>query len=633
VFHIILFHNSQRFHPFDADTSILSNDFLVFEQDFPMGLAAHEFSHYLGLPDLYNYNGDAPVEEWSNMGGSYSGAIPGSLPPNMGAYGRYLLAEKELINAVNLKTMTLEELSTASDLTLSASADTDSDLTNLIKVELPKKETVIVTPVSGDAVYYSETGNWLTQSMTTSLDLSSGKAAELSFKAWYDIDPEWDYASVQVKTTDGEWTAVEGNITTTENPNDDTPDDLTDRNPGHGITNDTAGEWVDATFDLSTYAGQAIDLRFFFWTDSNTPEIGLYMDDIQVTLDDEVILKDDAEGESKFTLDGFKIDSGKTIADHYYLLEYRDHQGVDIALTHTYYRHPASSFNQGLVLWYIDETYNEDGEINQDHSAHPGNISVGVLDAGQVSTIWKYKNSNETNPDYVSTQMHDAAFSLLPEPLYRLDWGTVETVDFNRIMQPMFSDNFDYSSPETPAGGLVLDDYDLSFFITNEDNDERTITFNMSTTSNDQETDIVIEKIEVGDKTISVTLDEDYGQWIYGVAYGENKTTEQTLIRMNKRGDVYTGTLLTDHQLGLVIVNNETSPEAVYNNQIFDFGINFDDLPVVEEDETETYVVKSGDTLAKIAAQFGTNLGQLKKLNEIKNPHSIHIGQEIIVAE
>lgn len=612
-----------------GENTILSNDFLVFEQDFPMGLASHEFSHYLNLPDLYNYNGTSPVQEWSNMGGSYSGSIPGALPPNLGGYGRYLLAEQELNEAVELETLTLDGLTEGLELTLSASADVEGDNTNLVKIELPQKETIIVTPTSGSNVYYSETGNYLTQEMTTSLDLTAGTAASLSFKTWYDIDPEWDYASVQVKTTDGEWMAIEGNITTTENPNDDTPDVSTDRNPGHGITNDTAGEWVDATFDLTTYVGQVIDLRFFFWTDSNTPEIGIYLDDIQVTLDETVILSDDAESDSTFTFNGFVKDSGKTIADHYYLLEYRDHQGVDVALTHTYYRHPESSFNQGLLVWYIDETYNEDGEINQDQSAHPGHISVGVVDAGQDPTIWRTEKTDEYNVDYVSYQLHDAAFSLISEPLYRLDWGTVETIDESRTMQPIFSDGFDYSSPETPEGGLVLVDYNLEFYVLEENIENRTMTIQLITNSQTQEPATTVLSIVYGDKDVKVELTEDFGNSITAVAYGEIRTLDQTLITLTKRNDVYVGALDNDFKLGTIIIDNAGAKEAIYNSQLFEYGINFDDLPF--DVDSETYIIKSGDTLAKIAAMFDTNLGLLKKLNNIKNPHSIYAGLELLV--
>lgn len=41
------------------------------------------------------------------------------------------------------------------------------------------------------------------------------------------------------------------------------------------------------------------------------------------------------------------------------------------------------------------------------------------------------------------------------------------------------------------------------------------------------------------------------------------------------------------------------------------------------------YTVKSGDTLARIASQFGTTYTALAKLNNIKNPNLIYVGQKI----
>lgn len=44
-----------------------------------------------------------------------------------------------------------------------------------------------------------------------------------------------------------------------------------------------------------------------------------------------------------------------------------------------------------------------------------------------------------------------------------------------------------------------------------------------------------------------------------------------------------------------------------------------------------SYTVKSGDTLSKIAIEYNTTVDNLVKLNNLKNPNLIHIGQIIIV--
>lgn len=46
---------------------------------------------------------------------------------------------------------------------------------------------------------------------------------------------------------------------------------------------------------------------------------------------------------------------------------------------------------------------------------------------------------------------------------------------------------------------------------------------------------------------------------------------------------------------------------------------------------TETYIVKSGDTLASIAAQFGVTLAELQRINNISNPNLLNVGQRLII--
>ena len=43
------------------------------------------------------------------------------------------------------------------------------------------------------------------------------------------------------------------------------------------------------------------------------------------------------------------------------------------------------------------------------------------------------------------------------------------------------------------------------------------------------------------------------------------------------------------------------------------------------------YTVKSGDTLSKIAAKYGTTYQKIATLNGIKNPNKIYAGQKLRV--
>ena len=62
---------------------------------------------------------------------------------------------------------------------------------------------------------------------------------------------------------------------------------------------------------------------------------------------------DDAEGASKFNLDGFVVSNGLDYKKHYYYLEWRNYAGADKALAYS----RGVKYNTGLVVWYADDSY------------------------------------------------------------------------------------------------------------------------------------------------------------------------------------------------------------------------------------------------------------------------------------
>jgi len=544
---------------------IIADDFCVFEQDFPVSLACHEYGHYLDMPDLYSGDATPPVDEWSNMGGSYTGSVPGALIPAFGAYCR---DELQTIHGGDwARRSTLEYNSITdegSNLLISAASTFDPANDDLIRINLPAKTTRLVTPSEGNNAYFSGAANDLKNEMKTTLDLTSASAAELSFKTWYDIDPLFDYVSVQIRPVggaDSDWTAIQGNITTTENPNDDTPDDATDRNPGHGITNDSANKWVDATFDLKAYAGQNVEMRLFWWTDGNTPEMGLYLDEIKVTADGATILDDNAEGaNSAFSMNGFTKTDGTKTADHYYLLEWRNDKEEDEALTHITWYNEGSVSNKGLVIWYIDELYKDgDGGIDQNTVAHPGHLFAGVVDAGQNPVVYRNVGEDETKTDRFEHQMHDAAFSLRPEPLYLIPAGATETVDVDRNMQPVFDDSHEYYNHEYRQRGILLEEYGLQIFVLEENADSTDAKIHVKRTngqvsSNMFSTDLTFNGVEVQENAMTLKVDgqglKDNATAIYVNERFPNRI--QANVDLTNNGSEFTGTIpvKTDDGIG-----------------------------------------------------------------------------------
>ncbi len=310
------------------------DDFAIIAQDAPGDMLNHEFGHVLGLPDLYGFwtpeiedFSTPPVQKWDIMGGSYTGKdIQGTMPVGYGAWSReYLQKSFEEGDAPYVKWANMEEMlfdqlgEDGLEFELHQAHERVDGKTDLYRISLPDEKQHITNPASGKHMYFSGEGKGLSSgkilglknSMKTDLDLKDYDKVKLEFKTWYKIDDLNDFASVRVREKGQEdWETVEGNITTEDvdqwlvdwleydkeqGVDSGAAEAIEKRNPGHGITGDSEG-WVDAEFDLSAYAGKEIELKFYFVTDNNTPEIGIFVDDIVVKgLKEEVEAKEEAK--------------------------------------------------------------------------------------------------------------------------------------------------------------------------------------------------------------------------------------------------------------------------------------------------------------------------------------------------
>lgn len=181
----------------------------------------------------------------------------------------------------------------------------------------PETRIVNNQPYGGAAnEWWSNTGNNMDSTLTHVFDLSAlaGKPVTLTFKAWYDLEPSFDYAYVDVSTDGGQnWTTLPTTTSCEANPNG--------ANLGHGMTNpngDRAGcslvaQWQDERVDLSAYAGKRILLRFETTTDDAVHCQGLTLDDIQIP---ELGFKDDLSKDNGWQAAGF-IRSNNVMAQRY----------------------------------------------------------------------------------------------------------------------------------------------------------------------------------------------------------------------------------------------------------------------------------------------------------------------------
>ena len=379
--------------------------------------------------------------------GSWGGAIPGTEPTGISPYSRQLFQN---IYGGRWQNQTVIDYSALSKRGTKYTINSAAETGDVLRINLPDVEYKINTPTSGEYSYWGgkgSDGTPIQNSMTATVDLTTTTNPVLNFKTWYDIEEGWDFGTVQVRETGTEdWTVLPGNITTTDhNPSADIL-------VGHGITGTSDG-WVDGIFDLTAYAGKSIELKFEYETDSYTFGQGFYIDDITITDNDSIIFSDDAEILDKFTLDGFTQDKGVEYATNYYLVEWRNHSGVDTSLAHVNRLGTLISYDPGMVVWFVNEFYNDNHGAN-----HPGGGYLSVIDADQKNSYWIFEDKTAalTSNSY---QMHDAAFSMKLGSKFVVDatetYGR-KAIDNHRSIHRTFKDTNDYTNSEIPTLGTIL---------------------------------------------------------------------------------------------------------------------------------------------------------------------------------
>jgi hypothetical protein len=133
--------------------------------------------------------------------------------------------------------------------------------------------TSTVREYAGAFSLHSGTGNRLDRLCWAKEPYVVEPGDAFTFRAWWDIEDDWDYAYAILSTDGGRsFVPLPGNNTTLSDPNG--------RNADHGITGSSANQWLSMTFDLSAWIGQPVWLGFRYNTDESVSNPGLYVDNI-----------------------------------------------------------------------------------------------------------------------------------------------------------------------------------------------------------------------------------------------------------------------------------------------------------------------------------------------------------------
>lgn len=438
-------------------------DYTIEPEDGAAGVFIHEFGHDLGLPDEYDtqYTGAGEaVAYWSVMAsGSWAGKIGGTEPPGFSPYAKEKLQEWHGGNWLSGTTLNSEDITSAGTNILLDEGVTKGTNNDAVRVNLPDKVNVLNKPAEGSFEYYGGKGDEVDHKMFATIDLTGANDATLDFDAWYNIEKDWDYAMVQVSTDGGEtWESLSsGRTTSTLDPNGYPA--IKENLPGYTGSSDG---WVHETIDLSKFAGQEIQLQLRYMTDWGSNLDGFFADNIKVTADGNEVFSDGAEGEAEFSLNGFEKHDGKYTTDHYYLLEWRSHNGVDEGLKNIRRGASIMSYDPGLVVWYVDESYD-----NNWTGVHPGDGYLGVVDADQHTNYWSDGAVASTR-----YQVHDAAFGLEKSEKMFLNYPGQFTMKDNYTKRnPLFDDSADYSNPGMVDAGRNVSTYGLKFRVVGQSAD------------------------------------------------------------------------------------------------------------------------------------------------------------------
>lgn len=430
-------------------------DYTIQPEDGAVGVFAHEFGHDLGLPDEYDtqYTGAGePVASWSIMsGGSWNGKIAGTEPTSFSPMNKEFFQKGMGGNWANITEMDYNDLNAYGFSTVIDQSVTKSKNPGIVKINLPKKAVKGIAPAFGNQYYYSTKGDDLnTKATSPEVDLTNATTAKFDYKAYFDIEFDYDYLYVNAVKADGTKVLI-----------DTIGDEDTDSD---ARAESSKGQWVDKSYDLSEFIGSKIKLEFNYVTDGGLALDGFAMDNPTLTVDGKVVFSDDVEGTPKMMLDGFIVSDGNFYKDNYYYLEWRNYAKADKSLAYS----RGAVYNTGMLVWYGDESYT-DNWTGPAH--HPGYGFIGVVDS-HPETVFGMLNGKPSAANSTRYQVADAAFSWDKTKAFTVSSPTRGEYTFKGMLgNTLFDDSQTYIDYDLPDAGKILPKHGLKVQVMGEAKD------------------------------------------------------------------------------------------------------------------------------------------------------------------
>ncbi|MFJ5302190.1 immune inhibitor A domain-containing protein [Streptomyces sp. NPDC088350] len=453
-----------------GDTGIWVGDYTIQPENGGLGVYAHEYGHDLGLPDEYDTaGGENSTGFWTLMSsGSWLGTgkeAIGDLPGDMNAWDKLQLGWLDY-DVAKAGTKSKHTLGVAEYNTRNAQA---------LVVQLPQKAvtTEVVTPAQGATQWWSGSGNSLSNTLSRTVDLTGKSAASLTLDGYYDIEADFDYLYTEVSTNGGtSWTPVDGSLADgSAIPRDGS---------GNPALTGTAAAYQKLTYPLDAYAGQKIDVRFRYQTDSGVAQKGFAADEITVTADGATLFSDNAESaDAAWTAKGFSRIGSSFTDDYaqYYIAENRQYVSYDKVLKVGPYNFGFSTtrpdwvehyaYQNGLLIWKWDTSQADDNT-----SEHPGEGLILPIDSHPKQLKWSDGTLMRNR-----VQAYDSPFSWYPTDSVTLHKADVATRIKSQRGVPVFDDGKStYYDTSNPTAGVKITDTNTRIKIVKEPLDGSTVT-------------------------------------------------------------------------------------------------------------------------------------------------------------